>query len=302
MKIDALVNIDSPIQVLLVESFVYAVRILVELFTSPIETPDYNLLTFQLFISVTSINTTVFSGIWNFTPVVAICLQIILNQMYELLYMFIIVVMFLDVSAIPKHLLVLFYTLLQLQYISERSNVLRTMSLICLYLSSFGTNLYYYSVFSVLAIEFSSWSTERYMLPWRIPESSNCCTYFIRFFISFVVGIYYIDASKEEEVYVRPPNRYFSTLRGISIYGDRAFVRYKSNPLGTLMAYVQGLVPIQIRWYFSRDEEKVRAYFLSICVFTFSVKNWSLIETAETMTVASRFPARRLVQGLLIRL
>ena len=210
--------------------------------------------------------------------------------------------MFVDVSTIPKHVLVLIFTLLQLQYVSERSNVLRTISLICLYISPFGANFYYTSVFSILAIEFSSWSTERYMLPWRIPESSNFCTYFVRFFISFVVGVYYVDASKEEEVYVRPSNRYFSTLRGISIYNDRAFIRYKNNPFGTTLAYIQGLVPIQIRWYFSREEERVRAYFLSICVFTFSIKDWSLIENQETMTVASRFPVRRLVQGLLIRL
>ena len=123
--------------------------------------------------------------------------------------------MFVDVSTIPKHVLVLVFTLLQLQYISERSNVLRTISLICLYISQFGANFYYTSVFSILAIEFSSWGTERYMLPWRIPESSNFCTYFVRFFISFIVGVYYVDASKEEEVYVRPSTRYFSTLRGI---------------------------------------------------------------------------------------
>ena len=47
MEIDALVNMDSPIKVLLVESFVYAIRVLVELFTSSVEKYDYNLLTFQ---------------------------------------------------------------------------------------------------------------------------------------------------------------------------------------------------------------------------------------------------------------
>ena len=221
--------------------------------------------------------------------------------MYQLLYIVAIIIMFIDVSVIPKHLFVLFFTLLQLQYVSERSNVLRTMSLICLYISSFSTSVYYYTIFSILAIEFSSWSTERYMLPWCIPESSDFSTYFVRFFISFIVGVYYVDASKEE-VYIRPSNRYFSTLRGISIYNDRAFVRYKNNPLGTTLAYIQGLAPVQIRWYFSRDEERVRAYLLSICVFTFSIKDWSLIEEKETMTVASSFPVRRLVQGLLIRL
>tara|TARA_Y100000739_G_C20516543_1_gene422067 strand:+ start:730 stop:1065 length:336 start_codon:yes stop_codon:yes gene_type:complete len=111
-----------------------------------------------------------------------------------------------------------------------------------------------------------------------------------------------VDASKEEEVYVRPPNRYLSTLRGISIYKDRAFARYKNNPLGTMLAYIQGLSPIEVRWYFSREEERVRAYILSICIFTFSVNEWHLIDAPETMTVPSRFPVRRLIQGLLIRL
>ena len=149
MEIDALVNMDSPIKVLLVESFVYAIRVLVELFTSSVEKYDYNLLTFQFFIGVTSVDDTVFSGIWNFLPIIAICLQIVLNQMYQLLYIFILAIMFVDVSTIPKHVLVLVFTLLQLQYISERSNVLRTISLICLYIFSIRCKLLlYFSIFN----------------------------------------------------------------------------------------------------------------------------------------------------------
>ena len=139
------------------------------------------------------------------------------------------------------------------------------------------------------------------MVPWRIPGSKTaCCNFPTRFAIGFFIGVH-ITAGKN--VYTRPnPQWLAETFKGIAIHDGRAYLRYNTNPLGILLAYLEGLqlLPFHLT---VRDDTLVDVSLIwSDRVYTVDLRDWNLADEDAAFSAASRFPFRRVLAGLAIRL
>ena len=214
-------------------------------------------------------------------------------------------------------MLVLLYLYLQMHGPRSNSNVLRVCALTAFFFAQYASDATYERYLCVLGMELASWATERYLLPWRIRGAEQCCNYGFRFFLGFVIGVHVVD-SRYEKTMLRIPNSTLPTVRGLAIYGDRAFLRYSARPLGVLLAYCEGLniVPIRIfRDSTHRDRFNVYVYG-SIRLMDLDTSKWHLTEgreagveeeendddDAEALCAASRFPFRRVLVGVLFRM
>lgn len=183
-----------------------------------------------------------------------------------------------------------------------RSNMLRLSALLCLLISCLTTSVTYSQYLVVLCLEFTAWSTERYMLPWRLPASQGSCGgFFVRFMIGFVIGVHV--CSGREPVLLRPPrSRKFlpETLEGFSIHDDRAYIRYKASPSGVLCAYLEGLGLVPFRMSVE-DQRIINVYIVGVHAFRMDTTGWEESDSTTSYSCASRFPFRRLLLGVLLR-
>lgn len=215
------------------------------------------------------------------------------------------------------------YAYLQLRSLRARSNVLRVAALTTLFLATFAVTPPIAVLLCVLGVELASWSTERHMLPWRVPSPADACGgHGPRFLLGFVVGVHVVDASREPRLLRRPRGKggwLEHTVRGVAVHGDTAFVRYRAAPLGALLAYAEGLgvVPLRLEVERAGAEEApiaaLRAYaWGGLYVARVDVREWE--EEGEEggrvahgaapsapLLAASRFPFRRLLLGLMLR-
>ena len=194
---------------------------------------------------------------------------------------------------------------MQLYSQSMRSNMLRISSLTFLLLASVGGSLAWTRYFSWLAMELGAWATERFMLPWRLSPAKGCSPYMFRFIMGFFVGVHFVDSTRENSLWLRPRDAPFPSVRGFSIYGNRAFIRYRAKPVGVLLAYLEGLGMIPIRFIRHGDESSFRVYFLgALYVYNINISNetYTLCSEHESLACASRFPFRRVLAGVLWRL
>ena len=227
--------------------------------------------------------------------------------------------------ATPSPLVaVIAYSYLQMRVLRERSNALRVAALTALFFACFASSHASAALLCVVGVELSSWSTERYMLPWRLDAAPGSCGgYGARFFLGFVVGVHVLDAAQEPRVLWRPPSSKWLawSVRGVAVHGDVAFLRYRAAPLGVLLAYVEGLGVLASRIEVERadrDDPDSRVTALRVILWgglhLLRVECSDWIEgknrgprgaSATTTTVvvsASRFPLRRLLLGLMLRL
>ena len=241
---------DTISSVFLVESVVHAVRLIVEMYTSKTERVQrFDVVVFEAFVALTCVRfgKVIEGDIWCGLPLVAIAAQCAVAGVYEYAAIATIVFLFVAPCSIPGEWLVVIFTYLSLFSRSERSNILRVMALTTLFFAAFGGTLAYTQYMCVTALELASWATERYMMPWRIASARACCGYGFRFFIGFVVGVHILDGRDEDEVRLRPSTAILPTLAGVSVYGERAYLRYQATPLGVLFSYVEGLHLVPIR-------------------------------------------------------
>lgn len=213
-------------------------------------------------------------------------------------------------AAATSAVLVLAYTYLQLHHLRTRSNVLRVTALAALFFAGFAHGGSSARLLCVLGLELSSWATERYMFPWRVPSPPDACGgYNARFLLSFFIGVHVVDVT-QERVLVRPRVGGTSltlthTVRGVAVHGTRAFVRYRCSPMGVLLAYVEGLglAPWTIQ---VEDDDphvlRVRVWG-GLYALRVHVDRWAPCDAADepALLSASRFPFRRLLLGFLLR-
>jgi len=243
-------------------------------------------------------------------PLIVLAIQSVNIGVYEYASALIVVVALLQTcsSTLTTYAVVAFF-FLQLHAHSERSNFLRILSLWALLFASFVTQIKYARYISVLALELASWATERYMLPWRISEAYKCCNYGWRFIVGFLIGVHALDGNAEEgTLYLRDAStEWLPTVRGLAVYGDRAYVRYRVSPLGLLLAYVEGLNLIPLR--ICRSETDARTFrvvlFGAAHVADLNILHddcgWKPCDSYESLFAASRFPFRRIILGVLLR-
>ena len=157
---------------------------------------------------------------------------------------------------------------------------------------------------SLVGLELASWAMERYMLPWRVPASQTArCNVGCRFALGFFVGVHL--TSGKETVYLRPSSHDTMTysILGIAVHGKDAYLRYSTRPMGVLLAYLEGLQIIPYRMTYYADEHTVCVQLLWIeCLVKIPLQDWSRASPEISFSAASRFPARRILVGLLLRL
>lgn len=194
----------------------------------------------------------------------------------------------------------------QLTVAKQRSHVLRAAATgALLYACTTNVGASYRRVVALVGLELTSWALERYMLPWRVPASRTaCCNHACRFALGFFVGVH-VTSGQEAHVLLRPAGHLWLTrsVLGIAIHGDDAYVRYSTRPLGVLLAYVEGLQVIPVRLRVDADARELRVQVAWVdALARFDLADWAPAPRAASFAAASRFPARRLLVGLLLRL
>ena len=306
MKIDGI--LESVSSVLAFESSLHAVRLLVELGLASTETPTRDVVAFEAFAVAMAWRVAQTFGaddaVVCLLPWVALAYQCTLTHVYEYVAIALAVGTLSQPCGVHPAWLVVVFSYLQLYTYSARSNALRTFSLIAMFFASFAGSLEYAQYLVALSLELASWATERTMLPWRLDEGRACCTATMRFLLGFVVGIYILDGSAEGDVRVRPEGGRLPTVRGISFVRGKAFLRYRASPLGVALAYIEGLQVIPVRLVGSERSPDV--YHVHVVgawhLFDVDTRDWACCAPSEPLVAASRFPFRRLLLGLLLRL
>lgn len=329
MKIDALrhgvpphddeayVILSTTAVALVVESIVNGARLLFEYATSGTENLRVDTFLFELFALSALVSSSQVLPIGQVAcalPIVAIAFKCAHVAVYEGVAISLLYVLLASPCNVRLDVVVMIYIYLQMQGRKSKSNVLRVCALTSFFLAQYGSNLTYVRYLCVLGMELASWATERYLLPWRIHGAEQCCNYGFRFFLGFVIGVHVID-SRYEKTMLRIPNSVLPTIRGIAVYGDRAFLRYSARPLGVLLAYCEGLnlVPIRIFKDSSHDDRFNVYVYGSVRIMDLDVSQWHVTEGrgeeageddthGESLCAASRFPFRRILVGVLFRL
>lgn len=194
----------------------------------------------------------------------------------------------------------LFAMMAQMQGWQLRSNMLRVAALLAILVGSLSVTVSYRRFMAILAIELSSWATERYMLPWRIPEGTLCCPGLTRFILGFVLGVHVSGGS--EGVRMRPCSRGMfmpESIRGFAIHGDVAIVRYRVAPLGVLFSYLDGLGVVPYRLQYAHNT--ISLYVMGVHVRDIPISDWPLSRDDDSFACATRFPFRRILLGVMLR-
>ena len=182
---------------------------------------------------------------------------------------------------------------------SATSNALRGAATTVLFTSWFIADVDTMRYACVFALELASWATERSMLPWRVREAQTWDSPVVRFFLGFVVGVHMSDATDE---HVHPfPFRRVPTIVGVAVHENRVFLRYRATPLGILLAYLEGIFARLIHGIVCRDTITFQftASFLSS---RGPLTSEHACSSHESFACASRFPVRRIVLGILLRI
>jgi hypothetical protein len=161
-------------------------------------------------------------------------------------------------------------------------------------------------VLTILTLELSSWASERHLLPWTVPtQQIGCVQNIFLFLCSMVSGVHFIDAAQEAERMFWRPGRY-NLIAGVAVYGDRAYIRYRGNVVGCLLAYLEGLSILPVRLTPCDADPNTTSF----CVSLFFLENVSVLhldawvrrEERVLVCAPGRFPYRRVLQGLILRM
>lgn len=314
----AIVSVGNTIpHVFLVESVVHAVRLIIEMYTSVTEPhPRLDVVAFETFAALTcvQIGQLFDQQVWCALPLLAVAIQCVVAGVYEYVAVALVVFFVATQCSIPVEWVVVAFTYLSLFVRSDRSNVLRVVSLTALFLAAFGGTLAWRRYIAVVALELASWATERYMMPWKIRGAAQCCSYGFRFFVGFIIGVHLLDGRAEPDLRLRP-NQRGRSIAGVSVYGDRAYIRYRATPMGVLLAYVEGLhiVPLRIVRLSTvqpdvpSDEDTFRIILVgSVHLYDVDITSWRKVRKSDENEVAlatcARYPFRRVLLGVLMRI
>jgi len=216
---------------------------------------------------------------------------------------------------------------------TRRANVLRTAATAAFLAAATRPATWQRHYLAIVGNELAAWATERYMLPWCAPAASTriCCGTTGQFALGFFVGVY-MSSGRESTLLLRPDHAR-AHIRGVALYGERAYLRYAPTTMGVLLAYLEGLQLLPF-WFTVRSSDAPPAdgacataategaqaprpprvlhlhvaCFSSLLVVALDdpVAPWRPPECARRPSLnfacASRFPFRRLLAGLLLRL
>ena len=312
------------------ESLLHAARLALEILTSPTETsilqrPSVPVHIVSSALLALRIGRVPPVALTCRLPFVAIAAYAAIGRIYEFALLAASVAI-LNVSCTAREdaWVVLTAGLMQLRVPSSRSNILRALSLGFLYAAAFAVTEDAARYLCFVGVEFASWATERYMLPWRVASAAHWGNAVGRFLLGFVVGVHIVDPrSGAEELLLRTRDTApLPTLRGVACYpGGVVHLRYTASPLGVLLAYVEGLQLLPLRFCACAPD--------TITVFLFGVwdvdtQGWTKVArraapTAEAVPVgegsiartshddiafacSSRFPFRRILLGFFLRM
>ena len=342
----------APEDVLVFESVLHGVRLLLELGLSDTEPRDVELAVFEFFFVAGALRGARFFvrglAVWwqNLLPTLALALHFAaVSRVYELVSLTLLAASFVSGTDLGFRQCIVAYTFAQLFTLRAASNVLRVMALTALFASANASSLVNAKVLAALAMELASWSTERYLMPWRLPAGDACCGYAARFAIGFFIGVHYTDARAEAPCLLLRDEgarrARLPTLRGVAVHGGesrKASLRYEATPLGTLLAYAEGLGVFASRLEVEEEEEEkegdeavvvVPAAAVAVVaasrrarrgrrrtlrvylwggwnVLDVDVSTWTRPDPASpslpsSLAASSRIPFRRLLLGLLLR-
>ena len=185
----------APEDVLVFEAVLHGVRLLVELGLSDTEPRDVELAVFEFFFVAGALRGARFFvrglAVWwqNLLPTLALALHFAaVSRVYELVSLTLLAASFVSGTDLGFRQCIVAYTFAQLFTLRAASNVLRVLALTALFASANASSLVNAKVLAALAMELASWSTERYLLPWRLPAGDACCGYAARFAIGFFIG------------------------------------------------------------------------------------------------------------------
>lgn len=301
------------IVVLGIESLLHASRLLVEYVqTDQRDAPaGQNLLSFQLFCTLTGAHLLVDRASLGASeplkilacalPSLGLIVLLTTARLYAYAVLLGAMLAYLDPCVVRADVAVVCALAVQMQGGQLRSNLLRVAALLALLVSSLATSLSYARYLAVLALELSSWATERYMLPWRVPAGRVCCGQPCRFLLGFVVGVHI--GSGREGVRLAPYSKttwWSETFRGVAVYGSEAYVRYGGTPSGVLCAYLDGLGLVPYRMIVTGNGTVV-LHVVGFRLVEFDTSAWPEASSADSFAAASRFPFRRLLVGIFLR-
>ena len=295
---------DSTLMVA-AESWLNTCRVIIEFYQTEPCNQCYNILTFAFFILSASLNVyhPDVSGFWAdaviWLPTIAGVVELCAVELYA----YASVLFFLSILLTPLRIDLLMILIFgaQLRVRTKRSNILRTAAIASLLFSCVTHSSTLKRLSAIVANELGTWATERYMVPWRIRGSKTaCCNFSTRFAIGFFIGVHITAGTG---VYLRPNPRWLAeTVKGIAVHDGRAYLRYNTNPLGILLAYVEGLQLLPFTLVVRDDTFVDVSFFWSDRVYSIDLREWAVADEDLAFSAASRFPFRRVLAGLAIRL
>ena len=300
---DSYIVLETTSQALLFESILHAVRIIFELLLSSTERTQYELVLFESFVMTSVVAYThIIQNLFivYYLPFIVLILSFMYINMYQISYIVAGLCLVIDLNNTTSVWTVILFTLFNLRFRNDRSNLLLISSLLCLYFLYFTTSAEYTNLLAILCLEIASWGVERNMMPWIIEPSEKFGNFFIRFFIGFVIGVHIVDGKDENLLLVN--NRYFTTFKGVAIYNNYCYLRFNASPLGILLSYLECLFNFVFQLIYSEEKDVIKVYFVGLNLVDVRLENYERNNGRSiSLCASSRFPFRRILMGLLTR-